>query len=166
MSEEVAFAAVESPDEISKVAALAQTIWREHYTPIIGGDQVAYMLENFQSAEAIKGQSSAGVRYYLIRKGGEDTGYLAFEKRGGYLFLSKIYLLESERGKGYGKMAMAFVSRKADEYKCKGITLTVNKYNDRSIKAYKRMGFEVEGAEVTDIGGGFVMDDYRMVKTL
>ncbi len=43
---------------------------------------------------------------------------------------------------------------------------TVNKYNDRSINAYKRMGFAVVEEAVVDIGGGFIMDDYKMVKDL
>lgn len=46
------------------------------------------------------------------------------------------------------------------------ITLTVNKNNLNSISIYKRMGFEIEGELITDIGGGFVMDDYLMVMRL
>jgi GNAT superfamily N-acetyltransferase len=166
MREEVGFTGVNTPGGFSRVAELAERIWRQHYTPIIGGEQVDYMLEHFQSPNAIEDQVSEGVSYYLIQKSGEDAGYLAFDKRGAFLFLSKIYLLESERGKGFGKSAMAFVAEKARELKCKGISLTVNKYNDRSIKAYKQMGFTIEGDQVFDIGGGFVMDDYQMVKIL
>ena len=44
--------------------------------------------------------------------------------------------------------------------------MTVNKYNDRSINAYSTMGFKNTGGEITDIGGGFAMDDYRMEKEL
>ena len=44
---------VRSPAQIEQCALLAEAIWREYYTPIIGEAQVAYMLEHFQSAEAI-----------------------------------------------------------------------------------------------------------------
>ena len=44
------------------------------------------------------------------------------------------------------------------------LTTTVN--NNQSINAYTRMGFSKKGGEITDIGGGFAMDDYRMVKLL
>ncbi len=44
--------------------------------------------------------------------------------------------------------------------------LTVNRNNTRSIAWYMRMGFKNVGATIQDIGGGFVMDDYRMEKTV
>ena len=43
--------------------------------------------------------------------------------------------------------------------------LTVNKGNP-SVNAYKRLGFQIAADLVMDIGGGFVMDDYRMEKPL
>ena len=44
----------------------------------------------------------------------------------------------------------------------KSIQLTVNKYNTNTISAYKKWGFEIIDSVVTDIGEGFVMDDYIM----
>ena len=46
------------------------------------------------------------------------------------------------------------------------ISLTVNKHNSNSIEAYKKMGFEIIRPMVTDIGSGYVMDDYYMEKKL
>lgn len=42
------------------------------------------------------------------------------------------------------------------------IWLTVNKRNFRSIDVYKHFGFETVREEYTDIGAGYVMDDYIM----
>lgn len=42
------------------------------------------------------------------------------------------------------------------------IWLTVNRRNERAIGAYRRAGFREVRAQVTDIGGGYVMDDYIM----
>ena len=42
------------------------------------------------------------------------------------------------------------------------IRLTVNKYNQNTIYAYLKWGFKTIDAVVTDIGSGFVMDDYIM----
>jgi ribosomal protein S18 acetylase RimI-like enzyme len=39
--------------ESAVISALAGEIWREHYTPIIGAEQVEYMLAKFQSPEQI-----------------------------------------------------------------------------------------------------------------
>jgi ribosomal protein S18 acetylase RimI-like enzyme len=82
------------------------------------------------------------------------------------LFLSKIYVSKNYRGKKIGKTAMAFVEAKAMKMQCKSITLTVNKYNVNSIAAYETMGFKNMGEMITDIGEGFIMDDYKMEKLL
>ncbi|MDB6006010.1 MAG: Ribosomal protein acetylase RimI, partial [Prosthecobacter sp.] len=44
--------------------------------------------------------------------------------------------------------------------------LFVNKHNISAIRAYQRAGFAFEKDVITEIGGGFVMDDYVMVKML
>ncbi len=44
--------------------------------------------------------------------------------------------------------------------------LTINKNNSHALSWYMRMGFKNVGSMVQDIGGGFVMDDYRMEKTI
>ena len=47
---------VTNPDQIKAIVEMAKEIWTEHYTPIIGKDQVDYMLDKFQSNDAISGQ--------------------------------------------------------------------------------------------------------------
>jgi ribosomal protein S18 acetylase RimI-like enzyme len=42
----------------------------------------------------------------------------------------------------------------------------VNKGNHRAIACYRRHGFVEEASVVNDIGGGYVMDDYVMVRPL
>ena len=148
------------------IAKLARTIWKDHYTPIIGSDQVSYMLNKFQSAEAIADQVSRGYQYYLIFYNSKPAGYLAFEKQLAELFLSKIYVSKEMRGKGIGKAAMDFVEREAQYLECTKISLTVNKHNTGSIKAYEKLGFHNLGGIVQDIGNGFVMDDFLLIKQI
>ena len=40
--------------------------------------------------------------------------------------------------------------------------LTVNKYNELGVRAYQGKGFETIDAVETDIGHGFIMDDFIM----
>ena len=157
---------VKSEEDIGKVEALATEIWTEHYTPIIGIGQVQYMLENFQSFNAIEKQISDGMSYFLLNFKGEPSGYLACKSDGEDLFLSKIYVLSELRGKGMGSYAMEFLSSLAREKGSRRLSLTVNKNNVDSIRAYEKLGFVNLGPLETDIGGGFVMDDYVMKKTL
>ncbi len=42
------------------------------------------------------------------------------------------------------------------------VYLTVNKHNRHAIDVYIKKGFRMVGEAVTDIGSGFVMDDYIM----
>jgi ribosomal protein S18 acetylase RimI-like enzyme len=52
----------------------------------------------------------------------------------------------------------------ARERGCSRLVLAVNKNNRDAIAAYLKHGFRVADAVVKDIGGGYVMDDYIMVK--
>jgi len=44
--------------------------------------------------------------------------------------------------------------------------LGVNRFNEKAIRAYRRNGFAIREELKTDIGGGFVMDDFIMEKGL
>ena len=152
---------------IRAVEALARTIWPAHYAPIIGIRQVEYMLDTFQSKEAIAAQIKDGARYYLLRpKGHGPVGYFAAVPRrdSGELFLSKLYLAREARRKGFARRAVCFSEGLARGLGLSRITLTVNKRNAVALLAYRRMGFKNTAAVVTDIGEGFVMDDFRMEK--
>ena len=162
----IRFLHVHSEKEVSLVADLANTIWNEHYPKIIGQEQVDYMVEKFQSVEAINQQINEGYVYHLINYNDESVGYLSIKKNNDDLFLSKIYVLKEFRGKGIGKVAFSFIENQAKEQNCKTISLTVNKYNTNTVNAYEKIGFKNIDSIVIDIGNGFVMDDYKMVKWL
>jgi ribosomal protein S18 acetylase RimI-like enzyme len=145
---------------------LGKEIWEEHYTPIIGVEQVEYMLNKFQSEAAIENQIKEGYQYSTVYFDGVPVGYLSIIQKENSLFLSKIYVLSSERGKGIGKFILNFIEQKAIRLKRSSISLTVNINNTNSIKAYEKMGFVKIGELVADIGNGFVMDDFLFEKKL
>jgi RimJ/RimL family protein N-acetyltransferase len=154
---------VASPGAIETVARLAEEIWNEHYVPIIGQEQVDYMVAKYQSAQAISNQiENESYIYFLIFAEAKVVGYVGMQIREQELFLSKYYVHRSQRGKGYGKQALDFIRQYARERGLKGISLTVNKFNSNSIAAYEKMGFLNLGPTVADIGNGFIMDDYKM----
>jgi ribosomal protein S18 acetylase RimI-like enzyme len=153
---------------IAVVETLAQRIWREHYIPLVGRAQVEYMLEKFQSRAAISIQiNKEGFFYYLFEdREGAWVGYGAVIPRSDELFLSKLYVSAENRGRGYGRSAVEFVEKIAENKGLPKISLNVNKKNTGSIRAYEKFGFVIIRPFVTDVGGGFVMDDYRMEKLL
>lgn len=154
---------VHSNAQIAAVAQLAGEIWPEHYLSIIGQAQVDYMLARFQSVAAIAEQIRAGYQYFLLTREPQNLGYAAvhIERDTGSLFISKLYLLRSVRGQGLGRAAMTRLAGLAAANGLNKFWLTVNKYNPARL-AYLHMGFETVAEVVTDIGGGYVMDDYRM----
>jgi ribosomal protein S18 acetylase RimI-like enzyme len=160
------FIEVSTDNQIKIVESLAREIWAEHYIPIIGKVQVDYMLDRFQSKQAISEQIRTGVLYFLMREYNEFIGYIAVQPKGVELFLSKIYVKSSRRAKGYGKKAIQFAEKLAQEKGLRKIVLTVNKSNVSAIEVYDKIGFRNVGSLVQDIGNGFAMDDYKMEKTV
>ncbi len=153
------------PSRIETIARLARAIWTDHYVPVIGKEQTDYMLDRFQSAEAIRSQIELeSVLYFLIAPDGQPAGYVAVQPRENDLFLSKFYIEKSRRGQGLGKAALRRIEQMAEELHKPAITLTVNRRNSSSIAAYSRFGFRITDRIVTDIGDGFAMDDYIMQK--
>ncbi|MEZ5911557.1 MAG: GNAT family N-acetyltransferase [Paracoccaceae bacterium] len=149
--------------DADRIARLARVIWVDHYTPIIGADQVDYMLATLHSPDAIAREIASGAfNYYIVSDGEADLGYLSYKLEDKELFLSKIYLLPSARGRGLGKAALAFLRSRATEKGLRSIRLTVNKMNSGTIRAYEAIGFTTTRAVKADIGNGYFMDDFIM----
>ncbi len=148
---------------ITTLANLASEIWHEYWVEILTPEQIDYMVENFQSENAISNQiENENYIYFFINVNGDNAGYIGLSKKQDHLFLSKLYIKKEFRHKGLGTKAFEFIKNFAKENNYKNIILTVNKYNTNTISAYKKWKFHEIDSVVTDIGNGFVMDDYIM----
>ncbi len=150
--------------EIMIIQELAHTIWHNHYPGIITEEQINYMLDLMYSANVIKKEMTNGHQWILILEGDIPIGYISwfYEKKLRKVKLSKLYVLITYHGKGIGQKALEYVKSNAVKLKAGELYLTVNKTNHKAIEAYKRAGFSIEKSICTDIGNGFVMDDYVM----
>ncbi len=147
-------------ENIKELANLASNIWHEYWPVLLSQEQIDYMVENFQSENAIETQiADENYTYYFIKYNRENAGYFGISDKGEYLFLSKLYISRNFRHKGIGTKAFEEIKRLSSG---KNIRLTVNKHNLNSIAAYEKWGFTTIDSVVTDIGNGFVMDDYIM----
>lgn len=170
------FLPAENDKEIKILSKLAENIWNEYWPCILKQAQIDYMVEKFQSYQAIKNQiENENYIYKVICLDGENAGYFGISKKDKkiwvenspkisfeYLFLSKLYLKKEFRAKGLGYKAFLEIKKIAENTGLKYIYLTVNKYNENTIKAYEKWGFETVETAVSDIGSGFIMDDYIM----
>jgi len=145
-----------------ELAELASIIWNEYYVSLLSQKQIDYMLEQFQSVQAIREQIKQGYQYYFIEHEGSAMGYAAVKQEQKSLFLSKLYVKKEWRGQGYGKAALQLITEMAAKRKLQSIWLTVNRYNASSITVYERFGFSIIDEQVADIGSGYVMDDFIM----
>ncbi|MEG0615350.1 MAG: GNAT family N-acetyltransferase [Oscillospiraceae bacterium] len=161
---EFEFKKVVSDEEILAVERLADVIWVEHYQGIIPDGQAKYMTEKFQSKKAIAEQISEGTEYFLVEVSGKAAGYFAYAFKENFLYLSKIYVHSDFRKNGIASGIFAELEKISSKKGVGEIRLNVNKYNKLAMLAYEKNGFKVLFSEVSDIGGGFVCDDFVMSK--
>lgn len=151
---------VTNEELVYSVSAVADEIWHEHFDPIIGETQVNYMLEKFLSPEALVEQINSGYEYFLYSYEYTFAGFAGIQEKDGSLFLSKLYVHSDFRGKGIASYMLQKFIEICKMRNLNKIWLTCNRFNENTLAIYKHLGFEIVREEATDIGNGFVMDDY------
>ena len=156
------FEQVQTKADVSECAALAAEIWNQHFSSILSQEQIDYMVSQFQSEQALQRQmDEEGYCYCFFTVDGQRVGYFGIcPQADGTMFLSKIYMKKAYRGNGYASKGFAWIQEKARELGCSEIWLTVNRYNEDSIAVYEHWGMKRMGVRTTEIGQGFIMDDY------
>jgi len=150
--------------DLPEIAALAKTIWNDHYPAIIGQEQVDYMLAKFYSLPSLEEQTTKGQVFYFIMVDGQKQGFVSVthspEKE--ELFIHKFYILTQKQKSGLGTLVLKAVE---DLYPAaRFLRLTVNRQNHKSINFYFKNGFTIEEVADFDIGQGYVMNDFVMWK--
>lgn len=153
---------VKTKKDIQILVKLAEKIWKPYWTKMLGIKQAEYMYEKFQSASAVEKQIEQGYIYKIITEKTAPLGYYGIVNEKDYLYISKLYVDTSQRGKGLGKIMLQDIIKTAKKHKQQKICLNVNKDNSDSIKIYERLGFKIIESVVIEIGSGYVMDDYIM----
>lgn len=157
-------------EELPVVQKLAHRIWPAVYPGIITEAQIDYMLSIwYQPSAMAREMELRGTWFALIEAAGHGpVGYVSFEHYAGtdICFINKLYLLPEMHGRGLGAAALSWVHERGRELGCTKLQLRVNRANTQAIRAYQRAGFAFLEEICTDIGSGFVMDDYRMEKRL
>lgn len=164
---EVKILPVTSPTRKMAVVSLAQIIWNEWFPSIISQEQVNYMVEKFQSMPAIdEAIREKGYEYFLMILGDTPIGYMGVAPDDGALLLSKLYLMKPFRGQRRSNLFFDRAEKVAKEKGFSKIRLFVNRHNYNSIRVYLRKGYRIVEEIKTDIGDGFICDDFLMEKEI
>jgi len=155
--------------DLAAIAALADVIWRAHYPGIISAAQIEFMLGWMYSLETLREELlKQGIRFVQLRVADAMAGFAAYGPTNDQstFKLHKLYVHPGQQGCGLGSRLLSHCEQAAAELGAERLILAVNKRNHRAIRTYERNGYFVLESVVTDIGGGFVMDDFVMAKTL
>ena len=156
-------------EHLPGISELAGVIWRACYPGIITHAQIDYMLARMYSLNVLRDEIRfQGIRYDRLLVDGTPAGFASYGPTSelGVVKLHKLYLLPEMQGCGLGSSLLQHVEREVRAGAGRRLMLSVNKRNTKAIAAYQRNGFVIAESVVTDIGGGFVMDDYIMAKEL
>ena len=154
-------------DEVEAMCALAAKVWRQHYPPIIGEAQVEYMLAQRYDPARVREELSKRDSWWDTLH--DDEGMVAFANSfsaADAMKLDKLYVHPSRQRMGYGAALVDHTCERARGLGLGAVILAVNKNNLSAINAYRKYGFTIRESVIKDIGGGFVMDDYIMERTL
>ncbi|MFA6248749.1 MAG: GNAT family N-acetyltransferase [Mucilaginibacter sp.] len=154
--------------DVEAILQIAHQTWWPTYEPLLGKEQVAYMLGELYTAEKITKQIAEKQQTFLILvEDGQPVAFAAYSPReedAEIYKLHKLYCLPATQGKGYGKILINVVADKTREAGKSTLDLNVNRYNNAK-SFYKKMGFEVVYEEDIPIGP-YWMNDFVMRKTL
>lgn len=128
-------------------------------------EQIEFMLESNYSESALLTQKENGQELFLI---GEEmhrpSGFLGvYPREEGVLFISKWYIRTELHGMGIGRNSFRLLCEQFPDTSC--MQLQVNRQNVKAINFYFSLGFRIERCADFDIGNGFFMNDFIMIRT-
>ena len=156
-------------EQLARIADLAGIIWRACYPGIISSEQIDYMLARMYAPEVLRHEVQfQGIHYDGLLVDDKMVGFASHGPTAepGVMKLHKLYLLPDWHNRGLGSQLLQHCEKQARAAGAQRLILAVNKRNPKARAAYQRNGFVRTSSVVTDIGGGFFMDDYTMAKAL
>jgi len=154
--------------DVEAILQIAHQTWWPTYEPLLGKEQVNYMLGELYTPEKISNQIAEKQQTFLLLiEDGQPVAFAAYSPReedAEIYKLHKLYCLPVTQGKGYGKILINTVADKTREAGKSTLDLNVNRYNNAK-SFYEKMGFAIVYEEDIPIGP-YWMNDFVMRKAL
>ncbi|CAH1000642.1 hypothetical protein LEM8419_01776 [Neolewinella maritima] len=170
-----------TPADLPAIERIARLTWPETFKGILSTDQIAYMLDRMYRPAALTAQLAQGHVFDLLLDADRTTddysgqtgmryrpvGYVSHELdyAPGITKIHKLYLLPGAQGQGFGRLLIDHVARAARRAGQQHLRLDVN-YQNSAVDFYSYLGFAKIGRFDTDIGEGYLMEDWRMERPL
>ena len=155
-------------NDIPALQEMARITWEPTYLPIIGQEQVDFMLDKMYSNGVLLEEMMNGCSFLIAEDNSADLGFASYALTDPENFtykLHKLYVLPKAHGKGVGKFLINEIVNKVRAAGGKTLELNVNRANTAK-NFYIKAGFEIKESVDIEIGNGFFMNDYVMVKTV
>lgn len=153
-------------NDIPHIQEIAGKTWPVAYEPIIGKDQVEYMLGLFYSRPSLEDQMKNQHYFFLALLNYSPIGFVSFSHLDGEIYkLHKLYVLPHAQKSGAGRRLLETAETVAKSMGGEKLRLNVNRQNEARA-FYERAGFTITGQEDIDIGNGYLMNDYVLEKEL
>jgi len=157
-----------SVEDYDLIYGIAVPVWEKTYREILSAEQSGYMLDMMYSYASITEQILIKGHHFLLAvEDGKYLGFASYEHNSAYetTKLHKIYILPEAQGMGVGKALITVVENSAKANGNDKLALNVNRYN-QAVNFYIKAGFVKAGEENINIGNGYLMEDFIMVKQL
>lgn len=152
--------------DIPLIRELTFKVWPQTYAAIISREQIEYMLEMMYSEASLLKQMNEGCQFIIAYDNNEPVGFASCQETEPSLFkLHKIYVLNSQQGKGTGKFMIEHLLNDIRQKGGSALQLQVNRHN-KARNFYEKLGFVTIQEADFDIGNGYFMNDYVMEKKL
>ena len=152
--------------DIPLIREITYRVWPSTYIPIIGREQLDYMLDLFYNENSLKEQMNNGHTFLIAEYNNEAIGFAAYNFIADKTYkLQKLYVLPTIQQKGSGKVLLMEVIDRVKALGAKKLQLNVNRHN-KALLFYEKMGFVIIMEDDIDLGHNFYMNDYVMEKDL
>lgn len=153
------------------IRQMAEEIWYLCYPGIITQQQIDFMLDWMYAPEKLADEiADPDIDFGFLVHEDDTIGYASFgpEKPGDRdaAHLHKLYLHPRKHGQGLGSASLREMVRLAKAKGFNSLSLRVNRANQAGVRCYESCGFTIEREVSSDIGNGFVMDDFWMEREL
>ncbi len=153
------FELVDEEKEFKTIEMMAGIIWPTYYKNILPREEIAYILKEYLSADAIKNATRQGHTFVIMYEDDIRIGFMSYKFERNYIFISNLYILPQYRDKNVGKASIDYL----DQFNLP-LEIHVNENNTLSIDTLTHLGFHVNETIKENIGNGYINNDVVLKK--